>query len=150
MRSLSHSANERRALLDRACGEDKAMHQRLTEKTIFTHLGQFIGTPQYMSPEQAEMSELDIDTRSDIYSLGAVAYFLLTGHEPFPGDQSSRRAAQPSRKVGSHCRLLDRPLDGNCAQQSLRCNGSHGGRDDVSGILCTPAVPRRRGGSRYA
>jgi len=64
-------------------GIAKATHQRLTEKTLFTEYGQFIGTPAYMSPEQAEMSGLDVDTRSDIYSLGVLLYELLTGTTPF-------------------------------------------------------------------
>jgi serine/threonine protein kinase len=63
-------------------GVAKATQARLTEKTVFTQYGQFIGTPAYMSPEQAEMSGLDVDTRSDIYSLGVLLYELLTGSTP--------------------------------------------------------------------
>jgi serine/threonine protein kinase/Tfp pilus assembly protein PilF len=63
-------------------GVAKATGQKMTERTLFTQYGQMIGTPAYMSPEQAEMSGLDIDTRSDIYSLGVLLYELLTGTTP--------------------------------------------------------------------
>lgn len=64
-------------------GVAKALSQQLTERTIYTAYGQMIGTPEYMSPEQAEMSGLGIDTRSDIYSLGVLLYELLVGQPPF-------------------------------------------------------------------
>jgi WD40 repeat protein/serine/threonine protein kinase len=64
-------------------GVAKALTQRLTDQTLFTEHGRLIGTPEYMSPEQAAMSRLDVDTRTDIYSLGVVLYELLTGALPF-------------------------------------------------------------------
>jgi WD40 repeat protein/serine/threonine protein kinase len=63
-------------------GIAKATGQKLTERTMFTEIGQVVGTLEYMSPEQAELNQLDIDTRSDIYSLGVLLYELLTGSTP--------------------------------------------------------------------
>ena len=63
-------------------GVAKAIGVQLTENSLFTADGQMVGTPAYMSPEQASMSRLDVDTRSDVYSLGVLLYELLTGTTP--------------------------------------------------------------------
>jgi eukaryotic-like serine/threonine-protein kinase len=63
-------------------GIAKAVEGHLTDATVYTQVHQFIGTPAYMSPEQAELSGLDVDTRSDIYSLSVLLYELLTGKTP--------------------------------------------------------------------
>src|SRR5258708_24571258 len=65
-------------------GIAKATNQKLTEKMLFTNYATMIGTPAYMSPEQAEMTNLDVDTRTDVYSLVVLLYELLTGSTPFP------------------------------------------------------------------
>ena len=80
-------------------GIAKATSQRLTEKTLFTRYAQLIGTPEYMSPEQAEMSGLDVDTRSDIYSLGVLLYELLTGTTPFERKQLLSAAYDEIRRI---------------------------------------------------
>ena len=94
--------------------------QRLTDKTVFTAFEQFMGTPAYMSPEQAEMSELGIDTRSDIYSLGILLYELLTGKTPFDSQEllaawldtmrrtiREREPMRPSTKLHDAARRID-------------------------------------------
>ena len=80
-------------------GIAKAMDQRLTDKTLFTQFEQFIGTPAYMSPEQAEMSGLDIDTRADIYSLGVLLYELLTSRTPFDAKELLAAGLDAMRRV---------------------------------------------------
>jgi serine/threonine protein kinase len=100
-------------------GIAKAINQRLTEKTLFTRYAHIIGTPAYMSPEQAQMSDMDIDIRTDIYSLGVLLYELLTGTTPF-SEEELRKAgylemqrviieqepAKPSTKLISLCGTL--------------------------------------------
>ena len=80
-------------------GIAKATQGKLTDATVYTQLHQFIGTPAYMSPEQAEMSGLDIDTRSDIYSLGVLLYELLTGATPFDGKELMASGLDAMRKT---------------------------------------------------
>jgi eukaryotic-like serine/threonine-protein kinase len=73
--------------------------QLLTDKTLFTAFEQFIGTPAYMSPEQVEMTSLDIDTRSDIYALGVLLYELLTGHAPFDPQTLMAAGLEEMRRI---------------------------------------------------
>ena len=79
-------------------GVAKAIDQRLTENTMVTQVGQVVGTLEYMSPEQAELGGVDIDTRTDIYSLGVLLYELLTGSTPLP--RSSSATAPLSQILG--------------------------------------------------
>lgn len=107
-------------------GIAKATDQKLTEKTLFTNYGQMIGTPAYMSPEQAVMSGLDVDTRSDVYSLGVLLYELLAGRPPVD-DKTLREAGfdemrriireqdppKPSTKLSTMDDILQLSIAGN-------------------------------------
>ncbi|MEW4562762.1 protein kinase [Bremerella sp. JC770] len=80
-------------------GVAKAIGHSLTDKTIYTRFSTMIGTPSYMSPEQAEMSNLDVDTRTDVYSLGILLYELLTGSTPLSEDRASKVGFDDLRRI---------------------------------------------------
>jgi eukaryotic-like serine/threonine-protein kinase len=80
-------------------GIAKATGQQLTEKTLFTGFAQMVGTPLYMSPEQAEMSGLDVDTGSDVYALGVLLYELLTGTTPFDKERLRQAGFDEMRRI---------------------------------------------------
>jgi WD40 repeat protein/serine/threonine protein kinase len=80
-------------------GVAKALGQELTDRTLFTGFAQLLGTPLYMSPEQAQMSGLDVDTRSDVYALGVLLYELLTGTTPFDRERFRRADYDELRRI---------------------------------------------------
>jgi non-specific serine/threonine protein kinase/serine/threonine-protein kinase len=97
-------------------GVAKATTRKLTEETLHTELGQILGTPEYMSPEQADPTSEDVDTRTDVYSLGVVLYELLVGALPFDPDELRKAGFEgilktlraPSRRTAERGPGLDR------------------------------------------
>ena len=108
-------------------GVAKATDQRLTERTMFTEFGSIVGTLEYMSPEQAEMSALGVDTRSDIYSLGVLLYELLTGTTPL-------QTGKPAPRCGVLAEILKRIRDerGRRPRPSTRLGDSKESRSSRS------------------
>jgi serine/threonine protein kinase len=111
-------------------GIAKATQQELTEKTLFTQFHQFIGTPSYMSPEQAELSGLDIDTRSDIYSLGVLLYELLAGKPPFDGQELLKAGLDEMRRT---LREVEPPRPSTRLAQWLRTAKRRNGENEKGG-----------------
>jgi serine/threonine protein kinase len=80
-------------------GIAKAIGQQLTDKTLYTAMAHMVGTPMYMSPEQAGLSSLDVDTRSDVYALGVLLYELLTGTTPFESETLKKAGYDEMRRI---------------------------------------------------
>ena len=119
-------------------GVAKATGQRLTEQTLFTGFGAMVGTPEYMCPEQAELNDLDIDTRTDVYALGVLLYELLTGSTPFDRSESGEGGAagdaadDPGGGAAAAEHPAERPARGAC-RRSPANRGTGAGEADEAG-----------------
>src|SRR5678815_1310492 len=116
-------------------GIAKATQQELTDKTVFTQFQQFMGTPAYISPEQAEMSGLDIDTRSDIYSLGVLLYELLVGQTPFDAKEIMQGGLDALRKIIREKEPLSPSTRLNTLQGDARTTAGKHRQADVDSLV---------------
>ncbi len=116
-------------------GIAKATQQELTDKTVFTQFQQFIGTPAYISPEQAEMSGLDIDTRADIYSLGVLLYELLVGQTPFDAKEMMQGGLDALRQIIREKEPLRPSTRLNTLQGEARTTAGKRRQTDVSKLM---------------
>ena len=123
-------------------GVAKATGQQLTEQTLFTDFAQMIGTPLYMSPEQAEMSGLDVDTRSDVYSLGVLLYELLTGTTPFDKERLQAGGFDEMRRI---IREEEPPRPSTRLSTLGRRGRDRLGQPQTRPERAEPARPRRAG-----
>ncbi len=140
-------------------GVAKSTRQSLTERTLYTQIGSVVGTPAYMSPEQAEISMLDVDTRSDVYSLGVVLYELLTGFLPFDPEALRTKAFAEIQRIireedpPKPSTRLSTSLDESSQSANLRQSDAAALvrllRGDLDQIVmkCLEKVPARRYGT---
>jgi serine/threonine protein kinase len=126
-------------------GISKATNQDLSDRTVFTEFRQFIGTPEYMAPEQAAMSGLDVDTRADVYSLGVLLYELIAGAPPF--DPAQLRAASLAEVQKIICDT-DPPRPSTRLARTTAPGARHGPESQAAAQLAEEAARHRRTDAR--